>query len=216
VAVSPLRSARTAAAYRAQVIQDGRPILEATVWAIGDVEGLQHDVSEAPPVPGPDALKSVTALLTEAGLEPDGPAYPFWNNVETRPIEFRIDWPPPEPQPPVWRQWCRFAPTPTFGADPWVDACRSLILVDIQSWPSASRQHAAGPPLFFAPSLDLYVAFHDPQPAEEWLLCDGYAPVAADGLMGWNGRLWSTNGHLVASGAGQLLCRRLAPPQAPA
>src|SRR5438105_105305 len=120
---------------------------------------------------------------------------------------------PPAPLPPVWQEWCRFKPTATF-ADPWVDACRSVVLIDVQSWPAASRQHVTGPPEFYAPSLDLYVAFHDPQPDSEWLLCDGYAPVARHGLMGWTGRLWSVEGRMVASGGGQLLCRRL--PQPPA
>ena len=114
---------------------------------------------------------------------------------------------------PSWQEWNRFVPTATFD-DPWVDACRSLILVDVQSWPAASRQHVEQPQRFYAPSLDLYVAFHDPQPQAEWLLSDGYAPVAVSGLMGWNGRLWSPDGRLVASGGGQLLCRRV--PQAPA
>jgi acyl-CoA thioesterase-2 len=136
-----------------------------------------------------------------------GPPFPFWNNLDTRPLDFSPGPRRAEPQEPVWRDWHRFVPTPTF-ANPWVDACRALILVDVQSWPSASRPHVH-PTGFIAPSLDLYVAFHDPQPASEWLLADGYAPIARDGLMGWNGRLWSEDRKLVASGAGQLLCRRL-------
>ena len=214
VAVTPLRSARTAAAHRAEITQDDRAVLEATVWSIGDIDGLEHDVAEPPPVPPPSALKSEPELFAAAGIEPGGPPFPFWNNFDCRPTEFRVDWPPPEPLPPRWREWCRFIPTSTFPDHPWIDACRSLILIDVQSWPAASRQHVARPHDFYAPSLDLYVAFHDPQPDQEWLLCDGYAPVAADGLIGWNGRLRSTDDHLVASGAGQLLCRRL--PQAPA
>jgi acyl-CoA thioesterase-2 len=111
--------------------------------------------------------------------------------------------------PPVWQEWCRFVPASTFE-DPWIDACRSLILIDVQSWPAASRAHVHGPQHgFYAPSLDLYVAFADPQPGEPWLLCDGFGPVAKHGLMTWNGRLWSAGGRLVATGEGQLLCRRM-------
>ena len=209
VRVTTLRAARTAAAHRAEITQDGKPVLEATVWSVGEVEGLDHDVSEPPAVPGPDELRSIPELLAEAGVERGQPPFPFWNNVDSRPLEFRVDWPPPEPLAPVWREWCRFVPTATFP-DPWIDACRSLILVDVQSWPAASRQHVADQPMrYYAPSLDLYVAFHDPQPESEWLLCDGYAPVASHGLMAWNGRLWSGGGALVASGGGQLLCRRM-------
>ena len=31
------------------------------------------------------------------------------------------------------------------------------------------------------------MAFHRPEPTEEWLLVEGLAPVAADGLMGFTG-----------------------------
>jgi acyl-CoA thioesterase-2 len=208
VLVKPLRVGKTAAAHRAEVTQGDKRILEATVWSVGDVEGLEHDLTEAPAVPRPQDLKSIHELLADAGLAPGQPPFPFWNNLESRPLDFRVVWPPPEPLPPVWREWCRFTPTPTFS-DPWVDACRSLILVDIQSWPSASRPHASEAARFVAPSLDLYVAFHRPEPDSDWLLCDGEGLIARDGIMGWNGRLWSVDGHLVASGTGQLLCRRL-------
>lgn len=205
--VTLLRSARTAAAHRVEMTQQGKPILEATVWSIGEVEGLAHDVTEFPGVAMPHELKSLQDLLREEELEA-GPPFAFWNNFESRVIDFRRDWPPPEPLPPVFRNWYRFSPTPTFD-DLWVDACRALVLIDVQSWPSAARQHVEQPPRFIAPSLDLYVAFHEPQPSSDWLLCDGHAPVAADGLMAWNGRLWSFDRKLIASGTGQMLCRRL-------
>jgi acyl-CoA thioesterase-2 len=205
--VRELRSARTAAAHRVEMTQHGKPILEATVWSVGDVDGLEHDVTEFPDVPVPGSLPTIEELLSEEDRAA-GPPFPFWNNFESRPVDFRRDWPPPQPLPPVFRSWYRFVPMPTFD-DPWVDACRALVLVDVQSWPAASRQHVEQPPRFIAPSLDLYVAFHDPQPSSDWLLCDGYAPIARDGLMAWNGRLWSADRRLIASGSGQMLCRRL-------
>ncbi|MEN3271758.1 MAG: acyl-CoA thioesterase [Actinomycetota bacterium] len=144
----------------------------------------------------------------EHDIEPQG-TFAFWQNIESKPTAFNPVWPPPGPVAPVWQEWCRFVPTSTFE-DPWIDACRSLILIDVQSWPAASRAHVhEAPHGFYAPSLDLYVAFADPQPGEEWLLCDGFGPVAKHGLMTWNGRLWSPAGRLVASGEGQLLCRRM-------
>jgi acyl-CoA thioesterase II len=206
IAVTTLRAARTACSQRVQVTQDSKPILEATVWSVGAVEGLVHDVTEPPDVPGPDELSSITELLTDEERAA-GPPFPFWHNVDSKPLDFRRD-PPSEPLEPVWRAWCRFVPAPTFE-DPWIDACRSLILVDVQSWPSAVRQHFGRQNPFIAPSLDLQVAFHDPRPGSDWLLTDGHAPLATDGLIGWNGRLWSVDGHLVASGGGQMLCRRV-------
>jgi acyl-CoA thioesterase II len=205
--VTTLRQARTAASHRVELTQGGKPVLEATVWSVGQVEGLTHDVSEAPSVPPPEETPSIEELLSDEELEA-GPPFPFWNNVESKAVEFIRPWPPTGPLAPVWQSWCRFSPTPTFD-DPWVDACRSVILVDVQSWPAAHRPHAYLEPPFYAPSLDLYVAFHDPRPQAEWLLTDGYGPIARDGLMGWTGRLWAPDGALVASGGGQLLCRRV-------
>ena len=55
---------------------------------------------------------------------------------------------------------------------------------------------------------------HVPQPTagEEWLLCDGAAPLSTGGQFGWTARVWSTGGGLLASGGGQCLYRRMRPP----
>jgi acyl-CoA thioesterase II len=198
IAVQPLRTAKTAESFRVSITQGDRPILESTVWAIGWVCGL---VPEPPDVPGPDGLLGFDELFPEGE-----PPFPFWNNFEGRPIDFELEWPPPGPLDPVWREWLRFLPTSTFD-DPWVDACRAVVLVDVVSWPAAHRPHAWLEPPFIAPSLDLYVAFHQPCPADPWLLAEGHGSIAGDGLMGWTGRLWSSERQLVASGTGQLLCR---------
>jgi acyl-CoA thioesterase-2 len=207
ISVTTLRKARTAASHRVEISQGGKPMLEATVWSVGEVEGLEHDVARAPDVPPPADVPALADRLTAEEIAA-GPPFTFWNNVEQKPLRFTRPWPPTEPLEPVWQCWCRFRPTPTFD-DPWVDACRSVILVDVQSWPAAHLPHAYLQPPFYAPSLDLYVAFNDPRPQSQWLLTDGYAPNAQHGLMGWNGRLWADDGALVASGGGQLLCRRL-------
>jgi acyl-CoA thioesterase-2 len=202
--VSPLRSGRTALSQRVRITQGDRSILEATVWSVHPNEGLEHNDATSPDVPGPEALPSIEEAL------PDRPRnFAFWDNVEMRPLRVQARWPPAESLPPRWQAWCRFRPTSTFD-DPWVDACRSVILVDVQSWPAASQRHAWREPHgFIAPSLDLYVAFHTPSPDQGWLLADGYAPVSGDGMFGWTGRLWTPEGSLVAAGGGQALYRRV-------
>jgi acyl-CoA thioesterase-2 len=102
----------------------------------------------------------------------------------------------------------RFRPTATF-ADPWVDAARSVIVVDVVSWPSAHGPHAWQQPPYIAPTLDLNVAFHRPTHDAEWLLVEGTAPVSTGGLFGWTGRVWTQDGRLHASGGGQCLYRRI-------
>ena len=74
-----------------------------------------------------------------------------------------------------------------------------LVLVDIQSWPAANQPHAHRQHNMYAPSLDLYVAFHQ-RPTSDWLLVDGHSAVGNGGLLGWTGRLWDADRKLVASG----------------
>ena len=132
---------------------------------------------------------------TPTAFRPSGSCYPkthrrrfpFWRNLDAKPIEFEVDWPPSGPRPARWREWLRFLPTATFD-DPWADAARCVILVDLPSWPSAHRPHAWTQPQFTAPTLDLNVAFHRPTTGQPWLLCDGAAPLSTAGLFGWNAR----------------------------
>jgi len=207
--VETRRRGRSATAQRVEVSQEGRAILDAMVWSVGDVEGLEHDETTPPDVPGPDDLPSITELVPEDAAPP----YPFWRNFEAKPLDFEADWPPDGPRPARWQEWLKFLPTATFE-DPWVDAARCVVLVDLPSWPSAHRPHAWTQPPFIAPTLDLNVAFHRPATGQEWLLCDGQAPVSTDGLFGWTAQVWSTGGVLHASGGGQCLYRRM-PAQEP-
>ena len=205
IRVQPRKEGRSASSYRVEVEQEGRPILDGMAWsAAGDVDGLEHDETVAPPVPGPLGLPAMRELVPDE----ERPRYPFWGNFEARPIEFDPVWPPPDPRPARWQQWLRFLPTSTFE-DPWIDAARSLILVDLPSWPSAHRPHAWTNPPYTAPTLDLSVAFHSPTFDQEWLLCDGEAPLSTAGLFGWTARVWSPGGRLHASGGGSCLYRPL-------
>ena len=204
ISVETRRSGRAATSLRVEVSQEGRPLLDAMVWSTGEGEGLEHDESVPPAVAGPEDLPSIEELLPEDAPPP----FPFWNNLDAKPLDFERQWPPEGPRSAVWQQWLRFKPTATFR-DPWVDAGRLVILVDLPSWPSAHRPHAYTQPPFIAPSLDLNVAFHQPADTEEWLLCDGSAPVSTRGLFGWTARVWSRAGRLHASGGGQCLYRRI-------
>jgi acyl-CoA thioesterase-2 len=200
--VTPLRSGRTVLAQRIEMSQHGRPVLDAMVWSIGQVEGLVHQDLQPPEVPDPDDLKSPRELWPDR----EGPPFNFWDNFDQRPVDYHETWPPTAPLPPTWRTWVRCLPTPIF-ADPWVDAARTLVVLDVVSWPAGSRPHAYLAPPFIAPSLDLYASFQHPGSSSDWLLLDGHSPVAADGLLSWTGRVWSRQGQLIASGGGQALFR---------
>ena len=211
--VTQLRSSRNVESFRVHMTQGDRAIIEATVWTMGEVEGLEHEVVSPPAVDGPDGLLTVAEHFARVGVEPVAP-FKFWENFVSKPLDWHDEWPPKEQLEPIYREWHTFRPTPTF-ADPWLDAARTVILLDVASWPSAHRHHAWKWPNgqeWVAPSLDLYVAFHQPCADDEWLLIDGHSPIGRDGLIAWNGRLWSPDRRLVATGAGQALCRRV-PPQ---
>ena len=203
VCVELRKPGRSAVAHRVELSQDGRGILDAIVWSVDVAEGLEHHELVAPDVPRHEDLPDMRDLVPEDRLPP----FPFWDNLDARPIDFHHEWPPPGPLPAEWREWLRFRPTAAWD-DPWIDACRSVILVDLPSWPAGHRPHAWTEPPYIAPTLDLNVAFHQPTSDHDWLLCDGAAPISTGGLLNWNARVWSPEGGLHASGGGQCLYRR--------
>jgi acyl-CoA thioesterase len=202
--VTPLRSGRTTESLRVSMSQGGRPILEAIVLTVAEHEGLEHVDIEAPDVPDPTTIESVAERMIAQGQTE--PAFPFWSNVDSRPIDWQETWPPSEPFDPTWRQWQRLLPEGTYD-DPWVDAARSVLWIDLCGWPAASLPHMYKGEPWVAVNVDLYVAFHQPRPASAYLLVDAHSHIAAEGLMGYTSRIWSEDRALVASGGGQLFCR---------
>ena len=111
-----------------------------------------------------------------------------------------------EPRAPRVCCWYRFRPDARFD-QPFLEAARALILIDTLSWPAACQAHDMGNP-WMAPSLDVSVRFHRAPPYSEWLLLEARADVATEGLIGFASRVWDEDGRCLASGGGQLLCRR--------
>jgi len=121
--VTPLRQGRTVAAQRVEMTQQGRPVLDAMVWSVGAVAGLEHRDLAPPDVPDPD---DVPLRSRPSSADDDAPApYRFWDNFDRRDLTWSDTWPPAGPLPPTWRTWLRYRPTAVFE-DPWVDAARSL------------------------------------------------------------------------------------------
>ena len=201
LAVTTLRASKRAASVRVSMTQQQRLILEAHAWIVGDGDGIQHDEARMPSVPPVDRLPPIEELIPES--ERQG-GHPFWQNLEARPIDW-VHWEQRPARPPVWREWYRFRPRATF-TDPFVDAARSLLLIDTLLWPAACQPYPRNSS-YIAPSVDVSAYFHRLAPDSEWLLCDAAAPIAAHGLIGGNARIWTADGRLLASGGGQLLCR---------
>ena len=212
IEVTTLRSTRRAESLRVSMLQNGKRIIEAMVWAVADgIEPLEHQHAVMPDVPAADTIPTMEERMAEAGVE--GPPFPFWVNIDTRGLQWRDDWPPPEPLPPEARWWCRFRPRATFD-DRWTDAGRAFVLCDTFGWPAASAAHAwrvgpNGQQLFMAPNVDIHVTFHGFDPTEEWLLVDAYSPTGAEGLLSANVAVWSAGGRQLASGSQTLLVSRV-------
>jgi len=198
--VTTLREAKRAQSVRVSMTQAGQPIFDAMVWSVGDVAGLEHDVTTMPDAPEPDSLPSNAERLAAMGETPN---FPFWANFDQRSPTWVDDWENRPSREPEFGQWYRYVPRSTFE-DPWLDACRSLILLDTLGWPAATQHHVRSP--YIAPSIDLSVAFHRCAPDEPWLYGQATAPSASGGLIACEGRVWARGGTLLV-GASQLLCR---------
>lgn len=199
--VRTVRGTRRADAVQVLARQGGDDILSAQVWAVDEVEGLVHQEAPMRDVPPPLACPTREELMAEAGL-PDPGTFPFWGNFECRPFGWVLDWESFTGGEPEAGGWYRFSGG--ADADPWIDAGRSVILVDTFTWPAASRSHPQSP--FIAPSLDLSIQLHHDVSDSEWLLVEGRAPVAHRGTIGCTGQVWAPDGRLAGLGTGTLLC----------
>ena len=201
--VDVLRSTKRTAAARVQMLQGDRRLADATVWAVADhLDGYQWDDSAAPAVPKPD---EITAPEATGSRSP----FSFARNLEQRRIQTMTqeEWEQFPGGPHVAQAWMRFVPTSTFD-DPWIDACRSLILLDTWAWAAAASGLAASESgRFLGPNLDVTARFHTDASHSEWLLVDARAPVATGGLIGTEVAAWTIDGKLSASAGAQLICR---------
>jgi acyl-CoA thioesterase II len=205
VTVRTLTETRRASSVAVTVTQDATPLMEALVWAVsGELTGPTHDAAPMPSVTPPEELRELDTLL------PPGYTRPFasWRKgMEERTLSFDFSTcrrPIGEPR---ILSWFRFRPVATFD-DPFVDAVRSLLLIDTMPFPAASPAYQELPP-YVAQSLDLTVHIHRVVPGQEWLLCEATAPIAGDGIMSGRTRIWGQDGALLASGSQQLIFSKL-------
>jgi acyl-CoA thioesterase-2 len=201
IEVTTLQQGRRAESFHVVMTQDDRPLLQAIVRTAAEDTLLEHDYSQPPDVPDPEGLRTWPELFPGD----DGPPIPFWNNFEGRIIDLEYELLPfPKPKrEPVYREWYKFVPQASFD-DPFVDAGRSLMLIDTRAWSAAYRPHQSQD--HQAPNLDVTCWFHQAAHDSEWLLVDYESPIARDALIGCHGRIWSRDRRLIASGGTQLLC----------
>jgi acyl-CoA thioesterase len=194
--VRSLGGGKRAESLRVEVVQGERTLLVATAWMVEDgLRGFEHDVGIPPGVPAPAALRGYQELAGEEYAE----WYPIWRSIEGRPVRWRE--PPGAPQ---WHTWLRF--TATAIPDRAADALRQLFWLDFPGWNATTSAHP-WPFRFLAPNLDLSVQFLRFAPEESWILAEGHVPLAVDGMVGCDSRLWTEDGRLLAIGTSMHLCR---------
>jgi len=198
VEVGTLRRGRRSHALQVHIRQRGNPILAASGWVVDDaLTGLEHDFAAMPAVPPPAALRSYAELSANYS-----DWFPVWHgSIDGRPVQFELE---EKPGDPLWHTWMRVV-EPLPEGDPFLDAARSLMWLDLMMWNAASAPHP-WPPSHIAPNLDVSAVIHAPAAEHEWLLCDANAPLAREGLIGCAGRVWTPTGRLVASGTSCLFC----------
>lgn len=197
--VHTLRLSKRTHSLRVSLTQSERLVMEALVWTVDDeLPGVQHDLAVMPEVAPPEELRSQEEI--HAGEEAP---FPFWKNIEQRPITWQGRWDERPQQHPLWRSWQRFRPQATFD-DLYVEAGRAMILIDTMLYPAAALAHPGVMP-FVAPSMDLAVRFHQFAPHSEWLLSSTESPIATEGLIGGYAAVWSPDGRLLATGGQQMI-----------
>jgi acyl-CoA thioesterase II len=200
VEIRAYQKGRRAESFHVAMTQQGKPVLQAIVRTAAHGPGVEHDFTRMPEAPPPESLKSFLEIW-------EGPVedIPFWRNIDSRIIYAERINAEDSSHDPNLLEWYRFQPTATFD-DPFVDACRMVILMDTFTWPAGANPHPRNSREHIGVNLDVVAWFHDSTHDAEWLLCDYESPIARDGLVSGNGRVWSEDGRLLASGGAQVLC----------
>jgi acyl-CoA thioesterase II len=197
--VVPLAQGKRTESLRVVMTQQGKVILEAMVRTAQQGPGVEHVYQRMPDVAPPHGLPRPAELRSPQ----QPPPHPMWSNFDRRVLQReRFDWPTPR-LPPYWLEWFRL-PTEADFSDPFLDAGRSAVLLDLLTWPLVAIYHDNPP--FMGASLDLALWFHDFDPSGEWLLAEARSEVARAGQVSCQGRVFSEQGALLATSGSQQLC----------
>ncbi|HEY2735417.1 MAG TPA: thioesterase family protein, partial [Polyangiales bacterium] len=187
IAVEPLSQGRRTESFAVRIHQENKLIFAGMVRTARAADGLEYAEGSAPDVPAPAALPTAESLWTAA----HGTRRPFWQNFDVRviiPERFEL----PRPALPAhWLEWYRFRGEADYR-DPFLDAGRSLVLLDTMTWPAVSLRHPKS--AFIAPSLDIAAWFHQPAHDEAWLLAEARSAIGHGGTLSADMRVWSERG----------------------
>lgn len=192
VEVDCVKDGKNASAYQARLLQQGDLRLHALIWTGNVGNGPAHQLVSRPEHFVP---------LAEAGPRPPVGPMRFWKNLEIRQVKNSGG---------HYSHWYRFDPDFEID-DPFVDGARSLVLIDSMQWPARYFMDDE-PPMYIAPSLDLYVQFHRFNLQSKWLFSDAISGCAHQGTLAGQATVWDEDGQLLASGGGQSVLRPVSTP----
>jgi acyl-CoA thioesterase-2 len=185
-------------------IQHGRAIFHMSASFHVSEPGYQHS-DPMPNVIGPENLPTREERFAAAGLDDRwGPSAIDMRYVTTDPLQ-RTD-----AEPPTQQVWLR-----TNGELPdglVLHTCLLTYASDMTLLDSSLLPHGRPPEggLMMA-SLDHAMWFHGPFRADEWLLYDQHTPSASGGRGLATGRVFTSDGRLIANVVQEGLIRRISP-----
>jgi acyl-CoA thioesterase-2 len=199
---------RSFATRRVIAMQKGQPILNMAASFQTPEDGLHHQ-DAMPDVPAPETLKSERELRLENIERIPEKFRTFFTRA--RPIEIRPtsprDWLQPEPTTPVLSSWFRvIGPAPDDAA---LHRAMLAYMSDMALLGTSMLPHGVNwlTSKMQTASLDHALWLHEPFRADEWLLYTTDSPWSGH-ARGFNrGRIFTRDGHLVASTAQEGLIR---------
>jgi acyl-CoA thioesterase-2 len=176
-AVEEMRDGRSFSTRRVHAIQNDAPIMSFTCSFQEPVDGLDHQI-DAPAVPGPEELKSLTDILGTF----DNPAaqhIAHQRPIEQRPVEVTTFIEPAAEQVAQQHIWMR-----AIGAlpdDPLIHAAVLAYASDYSLLEPVMRRHGLvwGDRRLRVASLDHSMWFHRPARSDEWVLYSQASPSAS-------------------------------------
>ncbi|GAA4689640.1 acyl-CoA thioesterase II [Nocardioides nanhaiensis] len=207
--VERIRDGRSFVTRRVMARQHGRPIYYQTVSFQRAQEGFEHQ-DAMPEVGTPEQGMDLVELMRDRGNEDADALGKEWAALEVRYLgNSRYGLPEDPEHPSQARMWIRIQGG--LGDDPLEHLATFTYASDVSLLGASLAAHETDPTRVQMASLDHTIWFHRPFRADEWWLYDQWSP-SAQGARGLSlGRVYTTDGTLVATVAQEGLIRPVKP-----
>jgi acyl-CoA thioesterase II len=203
--VDRIRDGRSFQTRRVAGRQHGRDIFYLTANFQRAEQGFEHQDAMPAALPADQGV-DMLALMAKGGSAESESLAREWASVEVRIVGNSMRGLPPDPRRPAQQQvWLRIADR--LPDDPNVHLAAFTWASDISLLGASLAAHQLGTAGVQMASLDHTIWFHRPFRADEWWLYDQESPSAENGRGLSLGRVFSSDGRLVATTAQQGIIR---------